>query len=387
MFPEPVSKLPNTGTTIFTVMSRLAAEHQAVNLSQGFPDFGPPDRLIELVSEHLKAGHNQYAPMTGVVELREAIAAGIAQRSGRSVDPVDEITITSGATEALFCTILALAGAGDEVVILDPAYDSYEPAVILAGAKPVHVPLDPPDFRIDWSRLRAAMNAKTRLVMINSPHNPTGSILSSDDLEELARTIRGFDCYLISDEVYEHIVFDGRHHAGILKHPELADRGISISSFGKSFHATGWKTGYAVAPAKLTAELRRVHQFCTFASFTPVQHAIADFLNEQPDYHLGLSAFYQEKRDYFLSIMSETPFRFVPAAGTYFQLADYSDISDLNDVEFSRELTISHGVATIPVSVFCDAPLDARLVRFCFAKEKSTLDSAAERLAGLTRVP
>ena len=379
----PVSKLPTTGTTIFTVMSQLAEQHGAVNLSQGFPDFDPPRRLIELVSEHLEAGNNQYAPMAGVVALREAIVAAIDRRYEVAADAESEVTITSGATEALFCAILALARPDDEVIVFDPAYDSYEPAVTLAGARTVHLPLDPPDFQIDWDRLGEALNARTRLVVINSPHNPTGTLLIRDDLEHFAETLAPYDCYVISDEVYEHIAFDAAGHSSILAHPALRERGIAISSFGKTFHATGWKVCYAVGPESLTAELRRVHQFCTFATTTPIQHAIAAYLQEHPDHYLALPTFYREKRDHLLSVMSETPFRFTPAQGTYFQLADYSAISGLNDVEFSRRLTIDYGVATIPISVFYESPPVSHLVRFCFAKETSTLDEAAHRLVEL----
>lgn len=387
MIPKaPRSKLPSTGTTIFTLMSQLAERHAAVNLSQGFPDFDPPKRLIDLVSKHLNAGRNQYAPMTGVLALREAIAAEIKRRYGLDVDPVDELTITAGATEALFCAILALAGSGDEVIVFDPAYDSYAPAATLAGAKTVHLPLYPPHFTIDWERLGDALNERTRLVIINTPHNPTGTLLASSDLDRLARMLEPFDCYVISDEVYEHIVFDEDDHESLLSHPALAARGLAISSFGKTFHATGWKTGYAVGPAALSAELRRVHQFATFASTTPLQHALSDYLAENPQHYLALSGFYRAKRDHFLEVMSPTPFRFEPARGTYFQLADYSEISALDDVSFARRLTIEHGVATIPISVFYQSPPSSKLVRFCFAKEAGTLNEAARRLKRLTRI-
>jgi methionine aminotransferase len=382
----PDSKLPQTGTTIFTVMSRLAEQYKAINLSQGFPDFDPPARLIELVHQHSLAGHNQYAPMAGVPALRQQIAASIDHRLAVSVDPESEVTVTSGATEALFCSILALARSGDEVIVFDPAYDSYEPAITLAGAATVHVPLVPPDFRINWERLEHALNQRTRLVVINTPHNPTGALFGREDLQTLARVLAPYDCFVLSDEVYEHIVFEENGHASILSEPEIAIRGLAISSFGKTFHATGWKTGYAVGPESLTAELRRVHQFCTFATTTPVQHAIADYLAETPDYYRELPAFYRDKRDHFLSAMADTPFTFTPSRGTYFQLADYSEISDLDDVEFSRRLTIDYGVATIPISVFSKEPQPLRLVRFCFAKENATLDQAADRLMRLERV-
>jgi methionine transaminase len=382
----PVSKLPNTGTTIFTVMSRLAEQHGAINLSQGFPDFDPPPRLIDLVARQLEAGRNQYAPMAGVIALREAIAAGAERRFGLALDVETEITVTSGATEAIFCAILALARAGDEVIVFDPAYDSYAPAIMLAGARTVHLPLAPPRFRIDFDRLRDALTTRTRLVVINTPHNPSGTLLTPDDLSSLAAVLEPYDCFLLSDEVYEHIVFDEAGHASILAHPRLRDRGIAISSYGKTFHATGWKVGYAIAPPPLTSELRRVHQFCTFATTTPIQHAIAEYLVENPAHHLELPRFYREKRDFFLSAMADTPFRFTPASGTYFQLADYSAISDLDDVEFARRLTIEHGVATIPISVFYDSPPPARLIRFCFAKQPDTLAQAANRLQALDRM-
>lgn len=382
----PQSKLPGTGTTIFTVMSQLAEQHGAVNLSQGFPDFDPPARLIELVGKQLAAGRNQYAPMAGVLALREAIAAEIARRHGVTVDPANEITITTGATEALFCAILALARPGDEVIVFDPAYDSYEPAITLAGARTVHIPLFPPHFRIDFDRVRDALNARTRLVIVNTPHNPTGTLLTRGDLEELAVALAPWDCYVMSDEVYEHIVFEESGHQSLLSHPALRERGLAISSYGKTFHATGWKTGYAVAPAPLTAELRRVHQFAIFASTTPLQHAIAEYLAENPGHYRELPGFYRAKRDYFLESMAGTPFRFDPAQGTYFQLADYRAISELGDVEFSRRLTAEFGVATIPISVFYQKPPDSKLVRFCFAKRSATLDEGARRLQGLKRI-
>ena len=385
-FKDPISKLPNTGTTIFTVMSQLAEQHGAVNLSQGFPDFDPPRRLIEFVARQLDSGRNQYAPMAGVLALREAIGAEVERRFGVSPNAGTEITITSGATEAIFCAILALVRAGEEVIVFDPAYDSYVPAITLAGARAVHLPLAPPGFRIDFERLKHALSDRTRLVIINTPHNPSGTLVTRNDLAELAVTLASRDCYLLSDEVYEHIVFDEAGHASILGHPQLRERGIAISSFGKTFHATGWKVGYAIAPAPVTAELRRVHQFCTFSTTTPIQHAIAEYLAENPDHYLQLPAFYREKRDYFLSAMAGSGFEFTPASGTYFQLADFGAISELDDVEFSRRLTAEHGVATIPISVFYESPPEARLVRFCFAKKAATLAEAARRLAAVGRL-
>ena len=377
------SKLPGVGTTIFTVMSRLAEESGAINLSQGFPDFQPPQALLDLVTEHMRRGHNQYPPMAGVEALREQISAKVASLYGAMADPATEITVTSGATEALFCAIHSIVRAGEEVIVFDPAYDSYEPAVTLAGAATIHIPLEPPSFGIDWDRLASALNERTRLVIINTPHNPTGSILVREDLDRLASALTPYDCYVLSDEVYEHIVFDDVGHTSVLAHPDLAERSFAVFSFGKTYHATGWKVGYCVAPEALTAEFRRVHQFNTFTTVAPLQYALADFLARRPEHHLGLSDFYQHKRDFFLEAMRETRFVMQPSRGTYFQLADYGGISDLRDNEFARWLTEHHGVAVIPVSAFYRDPPDDRLVRFCFAKELDTLEEAAQRLRAL----
>lgn len=377
------SKLPKAGTTIFTVMTRLAEQHGAINLSQGFPDFQPPQRLIDLVAEHCRAGHNQYPPMTGVAKLRNGIARKVADLYSGSFDPDSEITVTAGATEALLCAIHAVVRAGDEVIVFDPAYDSYEPAVTLAGARTVHVPLLAPEFVIDWERLADALTPRTRLVILNSPHNPTGSVIDGGDLDRLSELLRDYDCYVLSDEVYEHIIYDGRVHASVLGHAELGQRAFAVFSFGKTYHATGWKTGYCVARRDLTEEFRRVHQYVTFASVAPIQYALADYLEARPEHYLALAAFYQEKRDYFAASLSQTKFRLSPARGTYFQLADYSNASNLGDVEFARWLTVEHGVATIPISVFYADPPPSKLVRFCFAKEVETLDGAAARLNGL----
>lgn len=378
-----LSKLPGVGTTIFTVMSGLAERSGAINLSQGFPDFQPPAGLLELVNEHLHRGHNQYAPMTGISALREQIAIKVAALYGAEVDPATEITVTSGATEALFCAIHAVVQTGEQVVVFDPAYDSYEPAVTLAGAETIHIPLRPPGFSIDWERLAAALNARTRLVIINTPHNPTGTVLTREDLDRLAAALRPYDCYVLSDEVYEHIVFNGLRHASVLAHAELALRSFAVFSFGKTYHATGWKVGYCVAPAGLSEELRRVHQFNTFTTVTPLQYALADFLASGPEHHLGLGRFYQEKRDYFIDAMQRSSFTMSPSRGTYFQLADYTEISELPDQKFAHWLTTTHKVAVIPVSAFYREPPDTRLVRFCFAKELATLQEAAGRLAAL----
>jgi methionine transaminase len=378
------SKLPTVGTTIFTVMSQLAEKHRAVNLSQGFPDFQPPAGLIERVAHYMSGGRfHQYAPMPGSVPLRASIAKKLADLYGVTADPDGEITVTSGATEAIFCAIQATVRRDDEVVVFDPCYDSYEPSVTLAGGRVVHLPLAPPMFAIDWERLRAALNERTRLVIVNSPHNPAGTVLTKLDLERLAEVLRPFDCYLLSDEVYEHVVFDGRSHATALAQDELRQRCFAVFSFGKTYHATGWKLGYCVAPPGLSAELRRVHQYVTFASTSPLQVALADYLREHPEHHVGLPAFYEERRDYFKRLLADTRFTIRPSAGTYFQLADYGAISELPDVEFARWLTIEHGVATIPVSVFYRTPPEMRLVRFCFAKENATLDEAVRRLRGL----
>jgi methionine aminotransferase len=378
-----VSKLPSVGTTIFTVMTQLAEQHRAVNLSQGFPNFEPPAGLLELVHKSLAGRNHQYAPMPGSVALRAAIAGKLKDMYGVTVDPGTDITVTSGATEAIFDAIQAVVRRGDEVIVFDPCYDSYEPSVTLAGGKAVHLPLVLPEFTIDWDRFAASLNERTRLVIVNSPHNPSGALLSAADFDRLAELLRPYDCYLLSDEVYEHVVFDGARHATVLAQRELAARSFAVFSFGKTYHATGWKLGYCVAPAALSAELRRVHQYVTFASTTPLQQALAEYLVAHPEHHRELPAFYQERRDYFAALLKPTKFRALRAPGTYFQLADYSAISALPDVEFARWLTIEHGVATIPVSVFYERPPDVKLVRFCFAKENATLDAAAQRLRAL----
>ena len=377
------SKLPNVGTTIFTVMSCLADECGAINLSQGFPDFQPPKDLLDRVSHYFHSGHNQYAPMIGVRSLREATARKIKRLYGVQPEPETEITITSGATEALFCAIHATVKKGDEVIVFDPAYDCYEPAITLAGARTTHLPLSLSDFSIDWERLAASLSDRTRMVIINSPHNPSGAVLNQDDLTCLAELLRPYHCYVLSDEVYEHIVFDGQRHSSVLAHEELATKCFAVFSFGKSYHATGWKIGYCVAPPDLSAEFRKVHQFNTFTTITPVQYALADYLDQHPEHYLGLSNFYQEKRDLLQNLMKNSRFKLRASRGTYFQLGDYSAVSDVPDVQFARWLTLEHGVAVIPVSVFYVAAPDTHLIRFCFAKETSTLKMAAERLASL----
>lgn len=374
------SKLPHVGTTIFTVMTNRAREFGAINLAQGFPDYDVPEKLKALVTQHLAAGHNQYASMIGVAELREQIALKMAASYGRSADPETEITVTLGATEAIFSAISALVHPGDEVILFDPSYDSYAPAVLLAGGRPIHIPLSPPHFRIDWDRVREAASARLRMVLLNSPHNPTGSTVSAADLDTLAAILRPTEAMVLSDEVYEHMVFDGSRHASIFAHEELYSRGIAVYSFGKSMHATGWRVGYAIAPPELTREIRRVHQFNTFSIATPLQHGLADFLREAPQHSNELAAFYARKRDLFLDKLRGSKFTWTPSEGTYFQLLDYSAISDANDMDFADLLLRQAGVASIPVSPFYQTPQPLRVVRFCFAKNDSTLEQAAQRL-------
>jgi methionine aminotransferase len=380
-----LSKLPNVGTTIFTTMSQLAAQTGAINLSQGFPDFDGPEALREAVGRHIAAGHNQYAPMTGLPALREQVAAKVARLYGRQVDADSEVTITPGATQAIFCAIHALIRPGDEVIVFDPCYDSYEPATELAGGLCVHVPLSLPDFAIDWQRLGDAISERTRLIILNTPHNPSGAVLDHADLNRLAELIRGRDIHLLSDEVYEHLVFGGVAHASVLAHDELYARAFVVSSFGKTYHVTGWKTGYVIAPPALSAELRKVHQYVSFTGVTPLQWALADFMTAHPEHVDELPAFYQAKRDLFCDLLAGSRFTFTRAAGTYFQLADYSAIRpDLDDVQMSLWLTREHGVATIPISVFYQSPpADLRVVRFCLAKREDTLRQAAERLCAI----
>lgn len=374
------SKLPHVGTTIFTVMTNRARELGAINLAQGFPDYDVPQKLKELVTQHIAAGHNQYAPMIGVAELREQIALKMAAGYGRTVDPDTQVTITLGATEAIFSAISALVHPGDDVILFDPSYDSYAPAVILAGGRPIHIPLSPPQFRIDWDRVRDAASSRLRMVLLNSPHNPTGSIVCAADLDALAEILRPTDAMVLSDEVYEHMVFDGARHASVYAHAELSSRGIAVYSFGKSMHATGWRVGYAIAPAELTREIRRVHQFNTFSIATPLQHGIADFLREEPGHSDELAAFYTRKRDLFLDRLRGSKFTWTPSEGTYFQLLDYSALSDADDTDFADALLRQAGVASIPVSPFYQTPPRLRVVRFCFAKNDATLEQAAQRL-------
>ena len=380
--PAFPSRLPKVGTTIFTVMSALAAERGAVNLGQGFPDFDCDPRIVDVVSAAMRAGHNQYPPMAGTAALREAIAAKIEALHGRRYDPVSEITVTAGATQALLTAILACVHPGDEVVVLEPTYDSYLPSIELAGGKPVFVPLEAPNYAIDFDKLAAAITPRTRLLMINTPHNPTGTIWHADDMRRLESIVRGTNVLIVSDEVYEHMVYDGAQHESVARYPELAARSFVVSSFGKTFHVTGWKVGYVAAPAALSAELRKVHQFNVFTVNTPMQIGIADYLRDPAPY-LELPAFYQRKRDYFRAGLANTRFKLLPCEGTYFQCVDYSAISDLPEAEFAKWLTTEIGVAAIPVSAFYHAPRESGVVRFCFAKSEATLARALERLSQL----
>ncbi|WP_242107813.1 pyridoxal phosphate-dependent aminotransferase [Luteimonas aquatica] len=380
----PETKLPKVGTTIFTVMSQLAAEHGAVNLGQGFPDFSVPPRLVEELDRAMRAGHNQYAPMTGIPALRQAIAAKTERVYGHRPDADAEITVTSGATEAIFNAVHAVVRAGEDVIVLDPAYDSYEPAIDLAGARAVHVPLDPRSFAPDWQRVREAITPKTRLLIINSPHNPSGAMLTAEDMAAVAEMLRGTGIFLLSDEVYEHIVFDGARHESALRYPELRERAFVVSSFGKTYHCTGWKLGYCIAPPALSAEFRKVHQYNVFCTFAPAQHAFAAMLEAEPEHYERLGAFYQAKRDRFREQLLTTRLQPLPVPGGYFQLVDYSAVSDLDDLAFCRWLTTEKGVAAIPLSPFYEAPpAGQRLARLCFAKNEATLDAAIERLQKL----
>ncbi|NWA01430.1 pyridoxal phosphate-dependent aminotransferase [Pseudomonas gingeri] len=376
------SKLPNVGTTIFTRMSQLAVETGALNLSQGFPDFDGPQALRDAVGRHIASGHNQYAPMTGLPALRQQVAAKVSRSYGVHVNADAEVTITPGATQGIFCAIQAVIHPGDEVIVFDPSYDSYEPSVELAGGRCVHVQLGLDDFSIDWQKLTDALSPRTRMIILNSPHNPSGALISHAELDQLATLIADRDIYVVSDEVYEHLVFDGVPHASVLAHESLYQRAFVVSSFGKTYHVTGWKTGYVIAPPALTAELRKVHQYVSFCGVTPLQYALADYMEAHPEHVEQLPAFYQQKRDLFCDLLSQSRFSFKRVAGTYFQLVDYSRIRpDLNDVDMAVWMTREHGVAAIPVSVFYQHPPEGqRLVRLCFAKREETLREAAEKL-------
>ena len=377
------SKLPDVGTTIFTVMSKMAQDYGAINLSQGFPDFDCPDRLKELVTKYLYDRKNQYPPMAGIPGLREQIAEKLKLLYQHSANPETEITVTSGATEALFDAIQATVCAGDEVIVFDPAYDSYEPAIILAGARAVHVPMTLPEYNIDWDDVAQAITDNTRLIIINTPHNPCGSILAADDLDKLAALIRDRQILVLSDEVYEHMVYAGLTHQSVLGHDELKEKSFAVFSFGKTYHATGWKLAYCVAPQLLTQEFRKVHQFVTFTTSSFVQYAIADFMAECPEHTQQLPKFYAAKRDTFCRLIADSRLKLTPSKGTYFQLVDYSEISDMPDVEFANYLTREKGVAAIPLAPFYQTPPATKILRFCFCKDDATLEQGAAILCKL----
>jgi len=376
------SKLPNVGTTIFTVMSALAAERKAVNLGQGFPDFGCDPALTARVTEAMNAGLNQYPPMAGVPALRQAIAAKVERLYGHRYLADSEITVTAGATQALLTAILCSVRAGDEVIVIEPVYDSYVPSIELAGGKavPVQMELGPDGYRIPWDRVAAAVTPRTRLIMLNSPHNPTGSVFGERDIASLRAIVDGTDILIVSDEVYEHMVYDSRRHESMCRYPDLAARSFVVSSFGKTYHVTGWKVGHVAAPAALSAEFRKVHQFNVFTVNTPVQHALAAYMAD-PSPYLDLPAFYQRKRDLFRDGLAGSRFRLLPSDGTYFQCVDYSAISSMPENEFARWLTAEIGVAAIPVSAFYGTPRESGIVRFCFAKRDETLREALQKLA------
>lgn len=371
---EIKSRLPDLGTTIFTIMSRMAQEHNAINLSQGFPDFQVSEELIELVHARMLEGYNQYAPMPGVPSLRNAIAKVIKETHNRNTDPETEITITAGGTEALFATISALISEGDEVILFDPAYDSYNPAIRLNGGKPVPINLLPPKFEIDWDQVKRKITPKTKMIMINTPHNPGGVVLSGDDLKTLEKIALENDLLVLSDEVYERIIFDDIIHHSVLRYPDLASRSIAVFSFGKTFHATGWKVGYTVAPPEITQEIRKAHQFITFSVNTPVQLALAEYMM-QPG-RLDIAKFYQRKRDFFLDQIKGSSFKPLRCQGSYFQLLSYKEVSTKPDLEMAEWLTKEHKLASIPVSVFYSDKTDNHLLRFCFAKGEETLAKA-----------
>ncbi len=383
-FSTPVltSRLPHVGTTIFSVMSALALEHRAVNLGQGFPDFDCDPRLVDAVDTAMRAGLNQYPPMPGVPALREAVAAKLASMYGHVYDPGAEITITAGATQAIITIILAIVHPGDEVIVLDPCYDSYEPNIELAGGTAVHVPLTPGSFEPDFAAIRSVLTPRTRAIIVNTPHNPSATVWSGAQMAQLAALLRGTDVLVIADEVYEHMVFDGALHQSVARFPELAQRSFLVSSFGKTYHVTGWKVGYVAAPAPLTAEFRKVHQFNVFTVNTPMQHGLASFMAE-PSHHLGLPAFYQRKRDLFRDGLASTRLRVLETQGSYFQCVDYSAVSELPEADFCRWLTTEIGVAAIPLSAFYRSGFEQGIARFCFAKRDETLQLALERLARL----
>jgi len=374
-----ISKLPAIGTTIFTVMSALAREHNAINLSQGFPDFQPDARLAAAVNKAIATGNNQYAPMAGLLSLREKIADKTEALYSAKVDPESEITITAGGTQALFTAILAVVKENDEVILFAPAYDSYAPAIELASGRAIYYDLEAPSFSVDWQRVKKLITQRTRMIIINTPHNPSGKMLNAFDMLQLEKITKGTDIIVLSDEVYEHILFDKLEHQSVLRFPKLAERSMVVNSFGKTYHATGWKVGYCIAPKNLTTEFRKVHQFNVFAVNSPTQHAYSEILN-YPDLYLDLADFYQQKRDFFKEALKASRFKLLECQGTYFQLASYKNISEDKDTNFAKWLTIEKGVAAIPISVFYRHGIDSKIIRFCFAKENSTLEKVAELL-------
>jgi len=377
-----ISKLPNLGLTIFSEMTRLANEVDAINLSQGFPDFEADPELFTLVAKYMQQGCNQYAPMQGVALLRERIADKVQGLYRVSYDPASEITVTSGATEALFAAITAVVGPDDEVLVFEPAFDSYVPVIELCGGIPVYIQLKFPDYSVDWDAVRDAISERTKLIILNFPHNPTGAVLREEDITNLTQIVEDTNIVIVSDEVYEHIIYDGYPHLSLAAYPELASRSFVISSFGKTYHVTGWKIGYCLARGRLSKELQKIHQYLTFAANTPVQHALADFMLKE-DVYLQLPAFYQQKRDLFQSALQASRFKPLPCHGTYFQMVDYSSITGESDIEFARRLTVDYGVAAIPPSVFYHRKNDYNVLRFCFAKKDETLQEAARRLCAV----
>lgn len=375
------SKLPAVGTTIFTVMSSLASQYKAINLSQGFPDFDAPEELVALVNQYMKKGMNQYAPMQGILPLREELVKKAEELYGIKYNPESEITITSGATQAIYTSITATIREGDEVIVFEPAYDCYVPAIILAGGRPVYVSLNASNYSIDWEKIKKVINHKTRMIIINSPHNPAGTVLTRNDMKELEKIVSDREIFILSDEVYEHVLFDGLQHESVMRYPALAERSFVIFSFGKTYHTTGWKMGYCFAPANLMQEFRKVHQFVVFCSNTAIQYALADFIKNKN--YLELSVFYQEKRDYFNRLVKNSAFRLTPASGSYFQCLDYSSISQEKDTDFAVRLTKEFGIASVPFSAFYHKGTDNKLLRFCFAKKRETLEAAAEKLCSV----
>ncbi len=373
------SKLPHIGPSIFSIMSQLAHEHQAINLSQGFPDYSCSPKLIELVNHYMQAGHNQYAPVAGIPKLRERIAEKVSHLHGANYNPDTEVTVTAGGTQAIFTALASVINANDEVIIFEPAYDCYAPIIKAFGGVVKSLELIPPLYKIDWEMVKRLVNVRTKMIIINSPQNPTGTTLTEEDIQALITITKETDILILSDEVYEHLIFDGKQHLSMARFPELRERSFICASFGKLFHNTGWKMGYCLAPEMFMKEFRKIHQFLVFSVNTPIQYAIADFLADK-DYYLGLNTFFQEKRDYFAKLMAQTRFQLLPCNGSYFQTAIYSKISQEKDIDFCKRLTIEHGVATIPVSAFYAKNTDFGVIRLCFAKQNETLDRAVERL-------